>query len=162
MKLKTGAKSTKLKKTQNLFDKNPKISQFVTKNREVEGTHFTNKPRKAVWIRIAAHSCLTIMKSLGGALATVAMAAVKASSATREESDDSDEATWTLFEPLIDVCRYPSDGLLHSLHFFLFPLLSLCFSHKKKRETHKKKKTKQNKRQHNVLSSKEDYLVCRC
>lgn len=51
---------------------------------------FTKKPRKAVWIRIAAHSCLTALKSLGGARTTVATAAVKASVLTDEESDPSE------------------------------------------------------------------------
>lgn len=40
-------------------------------------------------MRMAAHSCLTIMKSLGCALTTVAIAAVKAS-ATEEVSDSSE------------------------------------------------------------------------
>lgn len=39
----------------------------------------TKKPRKAVCILMAAHSCLTTLKSLGGARTTVAIAALKAS-----------------------------------------------------------------------------------
>lgn len=103
----------------------------------------TNNPRKAVWIRIAAHSCLINLKSLGRARTTVAIAAPKASS----ESDDSDAAKWLLF----DEDPYPSDELLHSLHFFL--VLSFTFSckiniqPKNKNEKHgkqfKKKKSKQ-------------------
>ena len=37
-----------------------------------------------------AHSCLTTLKSLGGARITVATAAIKASLVTDEESDPSD------------------------------------------------------------------------
>ena len=58
---------------------------------------YTKKARKAVWILIAAHSCLTSLKSLGGARTTVATAAVKAASASAattggEESDPTSEA----------------------------------------------------------------------
>lgn len=77
-------------------------------NKQKQRDPFTKKPRNTVWIRMAAHSCLITMKFLGGALITVAMAALKA---REEESDALDANMWPLF--------MPSDELLHSLHFFL-------------------------------------------
>lgn len=80
---------------------------------------FTKKPRKAVWIRIAAHSSLTALKSLGGARSTVATAAEKAS-ATGGESEHSEAALWFPLRPFHEDTKSPEE-LLHSFHFLLLP-----------------------------------------
>lgn len=85
---------------------------------------------------MAAHSCLTTLKSLGGARTTVAMAAVNAS-ATRGESEPSEAALWLPLNPFHADPMSPEE-LLHSLHFLLFPT---GFSYKlKETELLKKKK----------------------
>lgn len=71
----------------------------------------TRKPLNAVCILIAAHSCLTILKSLRGALATAATA-VLSPSATEEVSEAVSEAR-LLLDP---------DKFFHGFHFLLFPL----------------------------------------
>jgi len=84
-------------------------------------------------MRMAAHSCLTALKSLGGARTTVATAALNAS--FREgESEPSDAAI--LRRPLnpFQVLRSP-DGLLHNFHFL--PLVCPDFSYPKKRKENK-------------------------
>lgn len=81
-----------------------------------ENTHLTRKPRKVVWIRIAAHSCRTARKSLGGARTTLAIAAVKASRAGEELLDPS--------EP--DLRLRSPEELRQSLHFLLFPRILSC------------------------------------
>lgn len=54
----------------------------------------TKNPRKAVCILMAAHSCLTTLKSFGGARTTVAIAAEKALTRPGDEPllDPSDAA----------------------------------------------------------------------
>lgn len=53
----------------------------------------TKNPRNAVWTRMAAHSWRTAMKSLAGARATVATAAVNGSAGTAATEDASSEAS---------------------------------------------------------------------
>lgn len=84
---------------------------------------YTKNARKAVWIRIEAHSCLRILKSLAGARATAARAALNASEGpTTDEVSEASEADW-----------YPSaldpDELRHSFHFRPFPFTpNICSS----------------------------------
>ena len=68
----------------------------------------TKKARKAVWMRIAAHSWRTIKKFLDGARITATMAALKPESADDGRSDGSDWLPTVL-----------ADGFLQSLHLFL-------------------------------------------
>ena len=68
---------------------------------------------------MAAHSCLTTLKSLGRARTTVAMAAVK-ELAKRGESEPSEAALWLPLKPFHADPISPEE-LLHSLHFLLFP-----------------------------------------
>lgn len=79
------------------IDEYSKLSRNLRWGEKRKKTPVTKKARKAVCIRIAAHSCLTTMKSFGGARTTAATAALKAS-ATEEQSDPSDAA---LRPPLI-------------------------------------------------------------
>lgn len=97
----------------------------------------TRKPRKAVCIRIAAHSCLTAMKSFAGARTTAATAALKAS-VTDETSDASDVTDlWLLpLEPLHSD-RWSPEELLHSFfHFFFLPPPPPIFSWKVNKTGH--------------------------
>lgn len=93
---------------------------------------FTKKPLKAVWIRIAAHSCLTTLKSLGGARTTVATAALYAS-VPLGESEPSEAALWFPLKPFHEDPKSPEE-FLHSFHFLLFPLtLSYKIKRRKKK-----------------------------
>lgn len=94
-------------------------NQRETKEDEKQRGPFTKKPRKAVWIRIAAHSFRTALKFLGGARSTVATAAVKAS-ATGGDSDPSEAALWLPLKPFHEDPKSPEE-VLHSLHFLLLP-----------------------------------------
>lgn len=85
---------------------------------------FTKKPRKAVWMRMAAHSCLTTLKSLGGARTTAAIAAVKAS-VLDEESDPSESALKFPLNPFHELPKSPEE-LLNNLHFLLLPLTCIA------------------------------------
>jgi hypothetical protein len=112
------------------------------KDDENQRDPFTKKPRKAVWIRIAAHSCLTALKPLGGARSTVATAAVKAS-ATVGDSDPSEAALWLPLKPFHEDPKSPEE-LLHSLHFLLFPPpLSYIYIYiERERERERERETK--------------------
>lgn len=98
---------------------------FVPKtdrNRKMEKSlnRLTKNPRNAVWILMAAHSCLTTLKSLGGALTTVATAALKASLFTDEESEEPSDPPF-LLNPFHEDTLLSPDELLHSLHFLFLP-----------------------------------------
>lgn len=76
---------------------------------------------------MAAHSCLTALKSLGGALTTVATAALKASLLTEEESEQKSDDEPPINPPFL-FKPFHEDGpptspneLLHNLHFLFFP-----------------------------------------
>lgn len=83
----------------------------------------TKKARKAVWMRIEAHSCLTTIKSLAEARTTVA----KATTYGESESTDTDNRSSTLGGTFSDVVTSSSDEeLLHNFHFLLFPVTIFC------------------------------------
>lgn len=116
-------------RTENLYEKfwnrkspTPSLN-FFRNQRENEGAKsrdpFTKKPRKAVCIRMAAHSCLTALKSLGGARTRVATAATK-ESATGGDSEHSEAALWFPLKPFHEDPKSPEE-LLHSFHFLLLP-----------------------------------------
>lgn len=80
---------------------------------------------------MAAHSCLTSMKSFGGARSTAATAALNAS-VTDEMSEASDVADlWLLPLDPLHSNRWSPEELLHSfLHFLFLPQQPPLFSWK--------------------------------
>lgn len=66
---------------------------------------------------MAAHSCRTTLKSLGGARTSAAIAAVK-ELVLGEESEHSDAALWFPLKPFHEDPISPEE-LLHSFHFLL-------------------------------------------
>ena len=85
----------------------------------------TKKPRNAVWMRMAAHSWRTAMKSLAGARVTVATAAVNGSAgaATEDASSEASDAAERWLPPLEPRQMEPwsPEEVRHSFHLRPLP-----------------------------------------
>lgn len=141
-----------------------KTKAYMQKNRVFCSMDCTKNPRKAVWMRMAAHSWRTALKSLGGARTTVATAALNASAATDEESDPS----------YASLLRYPfksPDELRHSRHLLPFPLPPLfSFTHQPQTinnpntqpKRHPNQQQKQEKEEEEKEEDKQSIQDCLC